>query len=74
MERIDEEFGIIVPDVEKRVPIYLLDLRTSLDWNFINLPLVISFQVNNILQYYYVELIGNMGPVRNYVFTIESKI
>ncbi len=74
MERIDEEFGKIVPDIDKRVPIYLVDLRASLDWNFINLPLVISLQVNNILQYYYVELIGNMGPVRNYVFTVESKL
>lgn len=75
IERIDEEFVLldIVPDGDERVPIYITDVHLSADWNYLNIPIVVSFHINNMFQYYYVDLIGNLGPTRNYVLTLETK-
>ncbi|MBI5022283.1 MAG: TonB-dependent receptor [Ignavibacteriales bacterium] len=75
VERIDQEFVYlgIVPDGDQRVPISVLDLHASLDWQFAGLPLITRMNINNLFQYYYVDMIGNMGSIRNYLFTLESK-
>ncbi|MBA4312658.1 MAG: hypothetical protein C0417_08510 [Chlorobiaceae bacterium] len=75
VERIDQEFVYlgIVPDGDQRVPISVVDLHASLNWQFAGLPLITRMNINNLFQYYYVDMIGNMGPIRNYVFTLESK-
>lgn len=76
VERIDEEFvtfGIITQG-DKRVPIYVTDLRLSVDWAFVDLPFTSSFHVNNLFGYHYVELIGNIAPIRNYVVTLEARL
>lgn len=76
VERIDEEFVVlgIVTQGDKRVPISVADARLSYDWSSAGLPLVTAFHVNNLFGYYYVELIGNMAPIRNYVITIEATL
>lgn len=76
VERIDEEFvtlGIITQG-DKRVPISVTDVRLAAEWSFLRLPLVSSFHVNNLFGYHYVELIGNIAPIRNYVITLEAKL
>lgn len=76
VERIDEEFvtlGIIAQG-DKRVPIHVTDLRLSVDWTFVDLPFVSSFHVNNLFGYHYVELIGNIAPIRNYVIALEANL
>jgi outer membrane receptor for ferrienterochelin and colicins len=76
VEKIDDElvrFGIIVQG-DKRVPIYVTDIRFNVDWAFVDLPLISSFHVNNLLGYHYVELIGNIASIRNFVFTLEAKL
>jgi outer membrane receptor for ferrienterochelin and colicins len=73
VEQIDEEFLGIVPDGDQRVPISVVDLHASLNWQFAGLPLITRMNINNLFQYYYVDMIGNMGSIRNYVFTLESK-
>lgn len=73
VEEIDQELidlGL-VPDGEKRVAVYVLDLHASLSFNIYNLPLRTFFNVNNLLNYNYVELIGNLAPIRNYSFSLE---
>jgi outer membrane receptor protein involved in Fe transport len=75
VERIDQEFVYlgIVPDGDQRVPISVVDLHASLNWQFAGLPLITRMNIYNLFQYYYVDMIGNMGSIRNYLFTLESK-
>src|ERR1051326_2316053 len=73
IERIDDDFVTlgIIPGGDERVPITVVDARIGADWSFAGLPLTSAVHVNNLFQYYYVELIGNIAPVRNYVLTLE---
>jgi iron complex outermembrane receptor protein len=58
------ELGL-VPDGELRVAVYLLDLRTGYNLMFGRYPLNIYLSIKNILNYNYVELIGNLRPLRS---------
>jgi iron complex outermembrane receptor protein len=73
VEEIDEELidlGL-VPDGENRVAVYVLDLRANYNLSSLGLPLNLNFNANNIFQYNYVELIGNLAPIRNYSLSLE---
>jgi outer membrane receptor protein involved in Fe transport len=72
MERIDEEFTLLIQDAEERVAISVFDLRAGVTVGIGGLPLTILLNVKNVLQYNYVELIGNMAAPRSYVLTVES--
>jgi outer membrane receptor for ferrienterochelin and colicins len=75
VERIDEELvnlGII-KDGDQRVPIYVADLRIGADVVLGSIPLTATLSFNNMFQYNYVELIGNMAPPRSYVLTLDFR-
>jgi outer membrane receptor for ferrienterochelin and colicins len=74
IERIDDNLVRMAPIVngDERVAIQILDLRTSYDLLGLGVPLRIGFNVNNLLNYSYVELLGNMGPVRAYVLSLDG--
>lgn len=76
VDRIDEEFVTlgIIPQGDERVPIYVTDVRAGVDWSLGNVSMKTLLQVNNVFQYYYVELIGNVAPLRNYVLTLEATL
>jgi iron complex outermembrane receptor protein len=76
IDRIDDSFVTlgIIPGGDERVPIYVVDVRAGADWTMGGLPVTAVLQVNNLLQYYYVELIGNVAPTRNVVLTLETRI
>jgi iron complex outermembrane receptor protein len=68
VEEIDEELidlGIIV-DGELRVPVYTTDLKFGYNFLSTGFPLNIYLNVKNIFNYNYVELIGNLRPIRNF--------
>jgi len=71
VEEIDEELVRIVNDGDLRVTAYVLDLRTSYNLNSIGIPASIFLNANNVLNYNYVELIGNLKPIRNYSLSIQ---
>jgi len=71
VEEIDNLLAKIVPDAEERVAIYVLDLRGQYNLNKLNIPARISLNVKNLLNYNYVELIGNIAPIRNYSLGLE---
>ncbi len=75
IERIDQEFVTlgIIKDGDVVVPINVFDLRFGADFSTMGLPLNATFNVNNILGYNYVELIGNMAPLRTFVLTLETR-
>ncbi len=74
IERIDENLVRLAPIVngEMRVPIKIVDARASYDLLQFGLRMRIGLNVNNLLNYNYVELIGNLAPIRNYVLTVEG--
>ncbi len=76
VERIDEELvdAGVVPDGDQRVPIYVTDLRFGADFSLGSVPLTAEFNVNNLFQHRYVELIGNIMPPRNYVLVLQTRL
>ena len=76
VERIDEEFVTlgIVKDGDRRVATYVTDFRLGAELNDIGIPLNVRLNINNILQYNYVELIGNIAPPRSFVLTLETEL
>lgn len=76
VERIDDEFVTlgIVKNGDRRVATYVADLRFGADFSKGNVPLTAQLNINNIFQYNYVELIGNIAPPRSIVLTLETKL
>ncbi|HEY4644542.1 MAG TPA: TonB-dependent receptor, partial [Bacteroidota bacterium] len=76
MDRIDDRLVDLapIPDGRRRVSVKVLDVRATFDLNEFHIPLRIGFNVNNIAEYNYVELIGNVAPLRNYVMTVEANL
>lgn len=74
VDAIDDQLVRLAPivDGEKRVPIYIVDIRASTTYERLGFPVRVNFQVNNLLRYSYVELIGNMAPLRNFVLSVEG--
>jgi iron complex outermembrane receptor protein len=61
----------IVRDGELRVPIYQTDLSLSYDLVGLSLPMVLYFNIYNLFNYNYVELIGNLRPIRSFSFGLN---
>lgn len=75
VEEVDEELvqvGII-PDGDERVQILVTDVRVGADLHLWGVPLNATFVVNNIFQYNYVELIGNLMPPRTFVLVLSMR-
>lgn len=68
VEEIDDDLVNlgIVTDGELRVPVYLTDINLSFKLIFVGLPVEIYLNIKNIFNYNYIELIGNLRPIRNY--------
>ncbi|BDQ02491.1 TonB-dependent receptor [Ignavibacterium sp.] len=70
VEEIDNELidlGI-VRDGQLRVSIYQTDVSLSYDLISFGLPATVYFNAKNIFNYNYVELVGNLKPIRNFSF------
>ncbi len=74
IEKIDKALELIVVNSDIRVPSFITDFRSSYDLTDYNLPLRLNFQVLNIFNYVYVELIANVAPMRQFVFSIEGSL
>jgi outer membrane receptor protein involved in Fe transport len=73
VESIDNELvdlGVI-PDGDNRVDIFVLETHAGISLFKYQIPAKIFFNVNNLLNYNYVELIGNLAPLRNYSINLE---
>jgi len=71
IEEIDDELVRIVNDGDLRVDVYVLDIRASYDFNSLEIPASVFLNADNVLNYNYVELIGNLKPIRNYSLSIQ---
>jgi outer membrane receptor protein involved in Fe transport len=61
----------LVVDGEKRVPVYVADLVAGYTLTIGNLPAKLFINVKNVFNYYYVEFIGNIAPIRNFSLSAE---
>ena len=61
----------LLKDGRDRVAVYVLDLRAGCELEFLGVPLKAELNINNVLNYNYVELIGNLAPIRNYSLSFE---
>jgi outer membrane receptor protein involved in Fe transport len=72
-ESVDSVLIQQVPDGDARVNAYILDARIGFSFEkILHMPLRLSFQVQNLLNYYYVEIVGNMAPLRNFTLKLET--
>lgn len=71
VEEIDFNLARIIPDAEERVPVYVLDFRIEYKLFLFGIPGKLSLNNKNALNYNYVELIGNIAPIRNYSLSLE---
>jgi iron complex outermembrane receptor protein len=68
VEEIDDELielGVI-KDGELRVPVFATDFRAAYSFELFTLPFYVYFNLKNLANYNYIELIGNIRPIRNY--------
>ncbi len=64
----------IIKDGDQRVPAYVTDMRAGVDLASAGYPVEVSLVVNNAFEYYYVEMIGNIAPIRNYSLVVSMKL
>ncbi len=74
IETIDEDLIKlnIVKDGDLRDKVFLLDLNCTLDLFEFKIPGRFTFSINNLLNYNYIEMIGNLGPVRSFSLGLEG--
>lgn len=65
IEKIDEILRQQIPDYDARVPIYVLDLYLTFDFKRFHFPIRATISLQNALDYYYVEMVGNLAPTRH---------
>ena len=70
-DRIDPRLELLIPDANQYVPAHVLDGRISAIMMVGKFPIRVTFHVDNILQYYYTDLVGSLAPLRKYVISIE---
>ena len=72
VEEIDDLFSrLVVPDGDKRVPIYVTDLSAGYNFLLGSAPAKVYLNAKNIFNYNYVEFMGNIAPIRNYSVSLE---
>jgi outer membrane receptor for ferrienterochelin and colicins len=71
MEKIDAELDFIIDRADARVPVHVVDIAAGVDARFGGIPLRLSAGVKNLLQYYYVEFVANVQPIRQYVASVR---
>ncbi len=73
VEEIDIELVDLglVPNGDERVSVYVLDLRTGYNFFSLGFPANLFLTLNNVLNYNYVEMIGNISPIRNISLNLE---
>jgi len=73
VEEIDNEIidlGVVI-EGDKRVPVYVWDARVGYSFLAFTLPLKLNLNAKNLLNYNYIEMIGNLSPIRNISLSLE---
>jgi len=73
MVNVDQRLLIYIPNAGDKVSAHILDAR--LIWNSENLtgiPLRFTLNAKNLLDYYYLEMVGNLAPTRYISLQIDA--
>ncbi|HET9136190.1 MAG TPA: TonB-dependent receptor [Candidatus Kapabacteria bacterium] len=72
-ESLDSVLIRTVPDGDARVNAYILDARVGYNLQpALHIPMKATFEVQNLLNYYYVEIVGNLAPLRQFSLRLET--
>jgi outer membrane receptor for ferrienterochelin and colicins len=71
---IDENLVRLAPivDGDQRVPCSVVDAGITYNLTNLGQPLNVGLTIKNLTNYYYVELLGNLSPVRTIFISVES--
>lgn len=72
--KVEEQLRFILRDYYVRVPINLVDLNLSYNFQKYNLPFETTLSIQNLLDYYYIDLVGNLAPTRFISIGLSYKI
>jgi outer membrane receptor for ferrienterochelin and colicin len=71
-DRIDDELVFFIEDVDERVDAHIVDLRIVYSFHFEGSLMESSLQVNNLLQYHYLDVVGSIAKTRHFVITLSG--
>jgi outer membrane receptor for ferrienterochelin and colicins len=76
VERIDDELVTlgIIKDGDLRVPISVVDVNAGIEWLLGGTAMSAGLHLKNLLRYYYSDFIGNLGPPRSVVLSLQAII
>ena len=72
-DRINEDFKSFIRDADARGPAHIVDVRFIYAFSIDGQPFETSLQLNNLLQYHYIDLVGSIAPTQNFVLTLSGK-
>lgn len=65
VENVDTQLGLLVKDTDARVDMNVVDARLIFDFKKLaDFPLRLTLNANNLLDYYYTEMVGNLARTR----------
>lgn len=71
---IDNNLGLTIKDYNLKIDAHILDLSLSVYSDVFDSKTKFTINVKNALNYYYLEMVGNMAPIRFLNFQIESEL
>jgi outer membrane receptor for ferrienterochelin and colicins len=73
-EEIDDQLAQIVEDARERVAAHIIDVRIQYNLHLSGVPVWLSLQINNVLQYHYTDLIGAIAPTRHFILALDTSL
>ncbi|MCB0702098.1 MAG: hypothetical protein KDC55_05255, partial [Ignavibacteriae bacterium] len=71
---IDIRLGNTIKDHDLVIDAHILDVSFSLYSEIFESKTKFTLNIKNALNYYYLEMVGNMAPIRFFNFQIESEL
>ena len=70
-----DDLSVAIRDATARVPIHVVDARVIANmYELAGLPMMLTLNVRNALDYYYNEIIGNLAPTRHITLQVDMKL
>ena len=71
---IDNRLGLTIKDYDLKIDAHILDISMSVYSDIFDSKTKFTINLKNALNYYYLEMVGNMAPIRFLNFQIESEL
>jgi len=74
VETYDSRLNLEIKNADAYVPVHIVDLRLFYDLPFKKPAIKVGIISNNLLDYYYTEMVGNLGMTRKILLQLETKL